>query len=244
MLKELLEQRGISVYQAAKEMDVSYSTLNDIVIEKTDIKNISSNLLYRLSKYLDVSMEFLYENTGTLYTTVFLSNDGRNVLIEFDNKHYQYLGPKNLQGFNRINQVRENVIYVDCCFLDENNKIYHEEDYVDLNEILGKDCSVLSNLYMVKIGRRDSSAKEIILNSAMLVSDNIAVLYYCNKEIPDICVEAVCLARPSLRAIIRIKDLAVVSSNMSETILKRAVTAVSRNVEDLTEKIVEVQKYA
>ena len=47
MLKDVLDSKGLSVYKVAKDTNISYSTLNDIVIEKTDIKKTSSELLYR-----------------------------------------------------------------------------------------------------------------------------------------------------------------------------------------------------
>ena len=38
MIKDILKSKGLSVYKVSKETNISYSTLNDIVIEKTDIK--------------------------------------------------------------------------------------------------------------------------------------------------------------------------------------------------------------
>lgn len=62
MLKDILSSKNLSVYRVAKDTGISYSTLNDIVIEKTDLKNTSAHTLYRLSKYLEISMEMLYED--------------------------------------------------------------------------------------------------------------------------------------------------------------------------------------
>lgn len=61
MIKEIFVKRGLSVYKVSKETGIAYTTLNDIVIGKTDIRKSSSELLYRLSKYLCISMEKLYE---------------------------------------------------------------------------------------------------------------------------------------------------------------------------------------
>lgn len=63
MLKDILQRAGLSVYKVSKDTGIAYTTLNDIVIEKTDLKNASAALLYRLSKYLEVSMEYLYEDS-------------------------------------------------------------------------------------------------------------------------------------------------------------------------------------
>lgn len=64
MLKDILVERNLSVYRVSKDTGIAYSTLNDIVIDKKDIKKASAELLYRLAKYLNLSMEVLYENAS------------------------------------------------------------------------------------------------------------------------------------------------------------------------------------
>ena len=63
MLRDLLKEKGISVYKASKDMGIAYSTLNDLVIEKTNISNTSVDILYRLACYLDYSMEYIYKDS-------------------------------------------------------------------------------------------------------------------------------------------------------------------------------------
>lgn len=61
MIKDILIEKNLSVYKVSKETGIAYTTLNDIVIEKTDIRKSSAELLYRLSKYFCIPMETLYE---------------------------------------------------------------------------------------------------------------------------------------------------------------------------------------
>lgn len=39
MLKEILKQKGDSIYKVSKEADIPYSTINDLINEKTEIEN-------------------------------------------------------------------------------------------------------------------------------------------------------------------------------------------------------------
>lgn len=240
MLKEILEQRGLSVYKLSQDTGISYSTLNDIVIEKTDIKNTSANTLYRIAKYLDLSMETLYENSLQTCHNIYLYNEGRNIILEFEDKRIQFLGPKNLLSFHKINKIVEHVIYVDCYFEDEDKTIYTEEDYIDLMDALSDASHILDSLYYVKLGTPNTSAKQRLIDEAILISDSIAILTYDNPDIPDDCVEAVCLARPNSKAVIRLKDYAIILSSMSKAMQNRAIEAVKRNIEEIE----EVRKYA
>ena len=245
MLKQILDERGISVYKLSQGTGIAYSTLNDLVIEKTDIQNTSAATLYRLAKYLDITMELLYEGNDAIVNRFHLYNEGRNIILETPSGRVQYLGPKNLLCFHRINKIFDNVVYVDCCFEDEKGTIYHEEDYIDLTDVLSEyDTTILTRQYSLELGRGSTSKKEQLIDRALMVSDNIALLYYMDVNIPDYCIQAVSLARPQTNAIIRVKDLQVISSNMSETLLKRAVEAVKRNIEEIQDEIEEEKQYA
>ncbi len=58
-LSSLLREKQLSVYQCAKESNVPYTTLLDIVKGKTRIEKCMAETLYKLAKTLDVSMEEL-----------------------------------------------------------------------------------------------------------------------------------------------------------------------------------------
>lgn len=69
-------------------------------------------------------------------STLYLSNKGSTVKIKIDNINLQYLGPKNLIRFMKINSADEGVLYVDTLFADTDGNGYIEEDYIDIEDLL------------------------------------------------------------------------------------------------------------
>lgn len=60
-LIDLLRNKQLSVYQCAKESQIPYTTLSDLVKGKTSLENCTAVTLYKLSKTLHVAMEELLE---------------------------------------------------------------------------------------------------------------------------------------------------------------------------------------
>ncbi len=63
MLKEILKERNLTIYQCAKLSGIPYTTLSEIVRGKTKIEKCSGETVYRLSKVLNVSMEDLMRDS-------------------------------------------------------------------------------------------------------------------------------------------------------------------------------------
>ena len=61
-INELLVQKNITKYRLWKESGVPQATISDICTGKTSIEKCSAETLYRLSKALNLPMEFLIEN--------------------------------------------------------------------------------------------------------------------------------------------------------------------------------------
>lgn len=59
MLKELLKEKQMTIKECSMASGIPYSTLCDLVHQKTKISNASGKILYKLSKTLNVSMENL-----------------------------------------------------------------------------------------------------------------------------------------------------------------------------------------
>ena len=59
MLEEILKQKNMSVYQCAKQSGIPYTTVSELVRGKTKLEKCSAEVVYRLSKLLDISMERL-----------------------------------------------------------------------------------------------------------------------------------------------------------------------------------------
>lgn len=61
IINDLLYEKKISKYQLARESHVPYSTVNELCNGKTRLEKCSAGTVYKISKTLDVSMEFLLE---------------------------------------------------------------------------------------------------------------------------------------------------------------------------------------
>ena len=59
MLKDFLKQKNMSIYQCAKLSGIPYTTLSELIRGKTRLEKCSAEVVYRLSKVFDVSMEAL-----------------------------------------------------------------------------------------------------------------------------------------------------------------------------------------
>lgn len=63
ILKQRLQEKNISIYKMAKDLNVSYSTLNDIVNQKTDIGNVNFELALEIASYISISpYDFMIRN--------------------------------------------------------------------------------------------------------------------------------------------------------------------------------------
>ena len=62
-INEIIIQSGMTKYRVAKLSGIPHATLNDLCTGKTRIEKCSGETLYRLSKTLHVSIEFLLERS-------------------------------------------------------------------------------------------------------------------------------------------------------------------------------------
>ena len=237
MFGELLEKRGISAYALSKKTSIPYSTIADILSDKTDIQNVSAKNLYALSKALDMTMEqlYLYKEDASI---VYLYNDGRMVNVSIGRNHFSYMGPKNLLGFKMINGIHINTVYVETYFTDKKGKIYTEEDYIDLEDVLGEDKTLLSKSYTVKIGNPKSSKSKILTENAVMIVDGLAVTE-SDLETDELVIEVTNLRKNKEKSLIRLKDYAVLYSTMSSKMQKKAVESTARNRDLIIEEIEE-----
>ncbi len=60
-INDILQSKKISKYRLAKDSGVPYSTVADIVSGKTSLEKSSAEVVYKLAKALDMSMEELTE---------------------------------------------------------------------------------------------------------------------------------------------------------------------------------------
>lgn len=63
MLGRLLKEKNISIYQCSKLSGIPYTTLSELVRGKTHIAKCSAEVVYKLAKILNVSMEELISDS-------------------------------------------------------------------------------------------------------------------------------------------------------------------------------------
>ncbi len=239
MIKKMLEQKQISADRLAKDTGIPYSTVNKLVNEEIDMGNITVETLNRIAKYFSMTMDMLY-NGNFDADKLYVSNEGRNIIINYKNKRIQYMGPKNLIKFNHINKVYNGVLYVDTTFSDGENGTYEEEEYIDLIDVCDEYDLMLDKNMMPEIELRYEeilSAGYLIENSLM-VSDYMAICVSDNST-EDVCLHIYNTKRIHLQIMLRLKDMVVLSTNMSPNMQKRAISAARRNEELIVEMIQE-----
>lgn len=238
MLIDLLNAKNESLYMISKKTGIPYSTLNDLAMGRTDIANAQARTVYELARYCDVPMEKIYMSNNE--NIALIGNVGRDVYIVIGGCRYEYRGPKNLIAFKKINKLVNNVAYIDTYFLDNNNQIYVEEDYVDINDIISDypiKCMIVDKLII------DTDKKTRILDEALMVSDDMAIFYdYGSAD--DIQIEVVNTKRMNQRLRLRLNDYAVLNNNMSDKLKKKSIATVKRNAELISMEIKESRNYA
>ena len=58
-IKDILQQKNMSIYRLAKASGIPYATVNDICNGKAQLEKCSAETIYHLAHALDVSMEEL-----------------------------------------------------------------------------------------------------------------------------------------------------------------------------------------
>ena len=86
MLETILKQKNMSIYQCAKLSGIPYTTVSEVVRGKTRIEKCSAEVVYKLSRVLNISMEaMLSDSVEVRYDfEVFKSNICHRVKDEGD----------------------------------------------------------------------------------------------------------------------------------------------------------------
>ena len=240
MLAHFIDQKHISLYEVSKSTGIPYSTLSDVVSGKTDILNMKTGSVLCLAGFFGVTVEELCAESDE--NMAYIYNKGRNIFVEIAGEVIKYMGPKNLIAFKHINSVDNNVLSVDTYFKDEGNVIFVEEDYIPVEDIVKPyDINIPKDIrYEIKY---DANSALKVIDNSIMVSDNMAMTYH-EGSAGDIQIEITNIARMNNRMLLRLKDYAVLSTNMSANMQKRAINAVKRNTELIDMELRERGAYA
>lgn len=233
MLQSILSQKNISPYKLSKMSGVPYSTLSDIISGHTALSSVTVGTLARITAALGITMDELYYGKPDT-KTVYLYNTGRNIHIEYEDLHFQFLGPKNLISFKNVNRIVNGCAHINTYFSDK-KIIYIEEEYVDLKgEFIEYGCEERfpANIDL-KLQKPGTSDTDRYKDEALLICDNMAILDH-QTSTEDIEIEVINMTRQSARMVMRLSDYTILSSSMSNTMQNRVLSIVKRNDELIT----------
>lgn len=235
-IKDFINEYHISIYKLSKETGIPYSTISDLVAEITPIENTSSGTLFRLASYFNVSMESFFKHGSNPAINIY--NEKRNVHILFNNNHIQYLGPKNLISFKKVNCIVGNTIYIDTYFSNSDGNIYVEEDYIDTKSLFDEYniTEEIDSETKVIIGKPHSNEKLRIIDECIMVSDSMAIMQK-ESSTDEIILEIININRTNNCMTLRLKDYTILSTNMSSNMQKRAIESAKRNRDIIYDEI-------
>lgn len=133
LLKELMQEEGLSHHRLSVKSGVPYATLDDLLTGKTKIERCESKTVYKLAKTLGVSMEILIE-------------DG--IRISQREKSYEYGLPEYLQ--HDLDAYKEGLInhsnLLDCYWSELYGSINIAE--IDDGAITSEHANYLRNKFL------------------------------------------------------------------------------------------------
>ncbi|MCD8129798.1 MAG: hypothetical protein LUE16_00720 [Lachnospiraceae bacterium] len=181
-------------------------------------------------------------------STLYLYNKGTQVHVQLDKMHIQYMGPWSLIRFIKIYDYSDGCISVDTEFKTEDEN-WIEEDYIDLRDVFGDyeyDVeAIIKSISDIEIGepKMEKLSRAELIDKSLMVSDNMALMYRRNSANAE-QILVVNMKNTNARALVNLSDFSITYSNMSSTLLKRAVDAVKRNQELIYDEIKERYAYA
>lgn len=181
-------------------------------------------------------------------SSLYVYNIGRQIHLQIDNIHIQYIGSKALNKFIKVNNYSDGCISVETEF-NINNQLIKEEDYIDLRDAFADynyDIDkIIKSITEIKIGepQMEKFSKKELIEQSLMVSDNMALVYTKNTT-NGVHIIVVNMKDTNARATISIPNFEVINSNMSKTMLTRAIDAVKRNYGQLMEEIKEKSLHA
>lgn len=73
-LKSILNSKGMTQYKLSQLCNIPYTTINDIYNERTKLMNCSAETVYKIAKALDLSVDYLLDDSLRCNFELFKSN--------------------------------------------------------------------------------------------------------------------------------------------------------------------------
>ncbi len=115
MLRDRLNEKGISIYSLARESGISYSTLNDLVNGKVEIDQCRVGLLRSLARTLGLSLE---ETCGVCDGTERTVSTSYHVDVQVFVRNKSYVSEFDYDG---------EPVLIELCKVNEDTRFYIED---------------------------------------------------------------------------------------------------------------------
>lgn len=136
MLIDLLNEKKLSVYQCSKLSGIPYTTLLELVNNKTNIEKCTAETVYRLAKILDVDMEYLLQRNDIDEFETFKSNVKHLIKEKGDTLFLKetYLNDNIRKYWNTHQKAKALYLLSTVDYLSRINSYPIAEDYNDLRK--------------------------------------------------------------------------------------------------------------
>ena len=120
-LQNLLDEKGINVNELSKMINVSNQTLYSII--KRDNMKIDFEVLLKICKALNVSVEYFYSDyTNTMQTQFLLDEQEKKLVTAYRNKPEMQEAVNTLLGLNKPAAITDDSVVQDINFLSKANR--------------------------------------------------------------------------------------------------------------------------
>lgn len=136
MLIDLLNEKKLSVYQCSKLSGIPYTTLLELVNNKTNIEKCTAETVYRLAKTLGVDMEYLLQRNDIDEFETFKSNVKHLIKEKGDTLFLieTYLNDDIRKYWNSFQKAKALYLLSTVDYLSRINSYPIAEDYNDLRK--------------------------------------------------------------------------------------------------------------
>lgn len=150
LIREIMEERQITVYRLAKLSGVPISTVNDIYHGKAKVEKCTAETVYKLAKSLDISMDILMESCleKRIDFELFKSNVCHQVKELGDVPFIiQVLESNDIRSYHRRKWYAESLYLLAMLdYISRENNVPYCKDYDDLRK-----CKLAEPLYPASI---------------------------------------------------------------------------------------------
>ena len=111
LINDVMDQKKISIYKMAKDTDIPYSTLRDVLSGKTDIKNVSFEIGMKIAEYLQLNPQKLLEekNNEVIYTYCFKKKYFGKIIQKKKKYFVKFNDLENCERVEYVGNVSDNV---------------------------------------------------------------------------------------------------------------------------------------